>query len=273
MSESSPLTGQSEEKFWNKKNLNIRLAILAILGLVFQLIFGFEVSLSWPATMPASAIILVVGVNVFILVKGKRGMFLSSLALVLFVLMSFPWWSRGPEGWLTYSGVSLASLSLLSIPNLKQEGWSLWFQRAGLAGMALLMCLSASSISHLTLLAAMIIPVAILTAYDTWKKERPWSVYGDRWLLSSIALVLGNALVRYVPDPKAELPEAMILFGAGAVFAIGVQIGRWPLKSTWKKAVISLVLPLLGTALALWCYTYEGEAKEDGPSYDYGSFP
>ena len=141
--------------------------------------------------------------------------------------------------------------------------------RALITGGAGIMLMCCSSITHVTTLLAIAIPVVLIGILYNVKKWVFWPL-ADAWLLSALALLMANASIRFVEDPSAGLPEATILKSMVVVYLCSplLYLGK---ETAFKvKMILSLLVMLISMIAGLWVYTHEGEAIDDSPSYDYG---
>jgi hypothetical protein len=90
----------------------------------------------------------------------------------------------------------------------------------------------------------------------------------------ALVLLIGNARLRYVPGPSEAAWEGWLLLLGPVLLLLAPWL--WALiarrGAVRLGAVAAGILAVIGVALAMSAYIYEGAAADQsGPSWDYGS--
>jgi hypothetical protein len=248
--------------------------LFVILSALLQWTLDLPLSFSWPAHLPANTIFLLAGAYLMINLLGitkkrtTRSMLWTGFVILIIQWVSFPWGNRGTEGWIWYTILSTSSICMVLFPWASTKPWITMGHRALLTAGAGVLLMCCSSITHVTALVAVVVPVVLVGVFYNLKKWNFWPM-ADAWLLPALALLMANASIRFVEDPSADLPEALILKCMVSVYLCTSLFHAGKVASK-TKMMLSFFVMLMTMIAGIWVYTHEGEAIDDSPSYDYG---
>lgn len=242
----------------------------------------FALSPRWPGSLP-DGLALLLGAAVLLMMPALGRETRSWTAFswtggvtALLVLASFPWWLRGAGGWWMYVGMTLGVFALHhGVMRVAPKG------RFALVGYALvlfiaaaLLLLGTASGTHLIALVSVVAPAGLVGVVAAARNLQWFGAVGLAWITLAGALLVGNAAIRFVPDPESVWPEKNLIVAAAAVFALVPLTATWiPRRLVRWRAGWALMGMLAGAALAMAVYLHESGSggKGDGAGYDYSS--
>jgi hypothetical protein len=247
---------------------------LVVVSAILQWGLDLPLSFSWPAHLPMNTIAILAGTYLALNISRKNDYpkiyyVIWTAGVVLFIQwISFPWGNRGAGGWMWYGILSVSATGMVSLQWKSNHPWKLLGHRAFLTTGAGVLMMCCSSITHVTALVAVVVPVVMAGVFYSFKRRTYWPM-ADMWLLPALALLLANASIRFVEDPQASLPEALILKSIVAIYFVAscFTMAKGPSKTSLFFSLLSMLLCLLA---GVWVYTHESEVIDTSPSYNYG---
>lgn len=216
--------------------------------------------------------------------RSERANIISAFFIGVIVLaaahyLSFPWANRGNEGWISLALIIVSSAFFISLTQNfggeRSTSAIIWWALHSIACVPLLLNLKA--VGHIEILFIALTPVAIM-GFVSWPLGQPlFRLRLALFIGATICLFLGNAVIRYVPaydDPTSitwitRLSPLLLLVSALSL-ALTQKQSAGIKKLGYSVAAIALIS---ASCLAVFAYTYEGEAEHSsGNDWDYSNF-
>lgn len=197
--------------------------------------------------------------------------------LALVHLVSFPWWNRGVDGWLTLAlailGGCLLGISMRSVGQGHGGRSWCWWAILFLSSMPLLICLTA--IGHAQTLFLLAVPLAVAGLVSWLLQIHSFASANPLTLPLLFSTLLGNAAIRYVASPEdptlitLSLRSMPLLLPLAAACIAGSYASTGKKRSALTLAAVFILLTAVTVSLLAYNYESEAESTTDDPSSFY----